>query len=259
MAIKIVKPGQTEFNGFCDRCGCQFTYELSDLNLTGTVNCPTCNKTFYHPSRTFDTNKQGSFDYLNWPPEPIPCTTTTDPCAGCTWKERLERDGIYIGDTPCQWCNKNKFNSTTAVTTIEQYINPDCKSFYGASCSTSSVNNITGTYATNNCTDKESESISGSVCTTTDVDTKLQQLRDTESITLTNVSEDSVRKILEACTEVAHASVDSEPQIMFDVSCEANSHNPPAPPTSGSNAVKACNSFYKRHRCGGNGNCKDCN
>lgn len=258
MAIKIIKPGQTEFNGFCDRCGCWFTYELSDLTLTGTVDCPTCKKTYYHPARATDTNKQGgTLGYLNWPPEPIPCTTKTDPCAGCTWKERLERDGIYVGDTPCQWCQHNKFNSTTAVSTLEQYINPDCKSFSASDCAISSASNITGTYATS-CVDKESENVSGS-CATSEVDAKLQNLRDMESITLTNVSEDSVRKILEACTEVAHASVDSEPQITFDVNCEADSKRPPAPPTSGSNAVKACNSFYKRHRCGGNGNCKDCN
>jgi hypothetical protein len=50
-----------------------------------------------------------------WPPEPIPCTpdmTKTDPCAGCVWRENLLRDGFYIGDTPCTWCNKNKFSCT---------------------------------------------------------------------------------------------------------------------------------------------------
>ena len=49
MAIKITKPGQTVFHGFCDRCGCEFTYELVDLKLSAVgnkVSCPTCGKNF---------------------------------------------------------------------------------------------------------------------------------------------------------------------------------------------------------------------
>ncbi len=118
MAIKITKPGQKEFHGFCKWCGCEFTYEISDLKLSATgdkLDCPTCGKTYYHSSMVQDPTIPGGIGRLQaWPPEPIPCTpdmTKTDPCAGCGWRENLYRDGIYIGDTPCTWCDKNKFNS----------------------------------------------------------------------------------------------------------------------------------------------------
>jgi hypothetical protein len=81
-----------------------------------------------------------------WPPEAIPCIpdmTKTDPCSGCAWRENLLKDGLYIGDTPCTWCNKNKFNSITSstppltgtvqgVSKLETYLTPsvDCLDAY---------------------------------------------------------------------------------------------------------------------------------
>ena len=139
MAIKITKPGQKEFHGFCKWCGCEFTYEISDLKLSATgdkLDCPTCGKTYHHNMMVQDPTIPGGIGRLQtWPPDPIPCTpdmTKTDPCAGCVWRENLLRDGLYIGDTPCTWCNKNRFNITTGTSiqgtsTIEQYINPDIK------------------------------------------------------------------------------------------------------------------------------------
>jgi hypothetical protein len=195
--IKITKPGQKEFHGFCKWCGCEFTYEISDLKLSATsdkVSCPTCGKDYHHPSMVQDPTIPGGIGYrglqdITWPPNPIPCTpdmTKTDPCAGCTWRENLLREeGIYIGDTPCTWCNKNEFNSITTSTspltgTIqgisqpETYLTPcvehldakvTCKttegkvqatgvSGYGYSCSTTSKK-VPGTYTTahNSCCD----------------------------------------------------------------------------------------------------------
>lgn len=129
MAIKITKPGQKEFHGFCNWCGCEFTYEISDLKLSATgdkLDCPTCGKDYHHPSR----NKSGpvplELPNITWPPEPIPCiepnTTQTDLCAGCSWKEYLKQGGIYVGDTPCTWCTKNRFNVITAQPSINDYI-----------------------------------------------------------------------------------------------------------------------------------------
>jgi len=123
--IKITKPGQKEFHGFCKWCGCEFTYEISDLKLSATsdkISCPTCGKDYHHPSMVQDPTIPGDIGRLQditWPPEPIPCTpdmTKTDPCAGCVWRENLLRDGLYVGDTPCTWCDKNKFNSITSST-----------------------------------------------------------------------------------------------------------------------------------------------
>lgn len=134
MAIKITKPGQKEFHGFCKWCGCEFTYEISDLKLSATsdkVSCPTCGKDYHHPALVQDPTIPGGIGYdklQTWPHigvEPIPCIpdfSKTDPCAGCTWRENLLRDGMYIGDTPCTWCNKNKFNTNICDGTISRSI-----------------------------------------------------------------------------------------------------------------------------------------
>lgn len=55
--IRIIKPGMQEFYAFCTHCGCEFTYELSDINLSGTCKCPTCKQIYYHPSRTYPSTR----------------------------------------------------------------------------------------------------------------------------------------------------------------------------------------------------------
>jgi len=121
--VKVIKPGQKEFYATCDMCGCEFTYELSDLNLSCSLNkvaCPTCGKDYYHKSQ----NGGGyGIDYLNWPKagEPIPCTDQAkDPCAECDWMKNLLKNGTYVGDTPCTWCPKNKFSCNTSGGSILQ-------------------------------------------------------------------------------------------------------------------------------------------
>ena len=46
---------------------------------------------------------------------------STDPCEGCETKKLLQTGGTYVGDLPCQWCNKNPYKlscgTTTTVTT----------------------------------------------------------------------------------------------------------------------------------------------
>ena len=131
--IKITKPGQKEFHGFCKWCGCEFTYEISDLMLSATydrVSCPTCGKDYLHPSMIQDPTIPGGIGYrglqdITLPHDPISCTpdmTYTDPCARCAWREKLLRDGIYIGDTPCTWCSHNKFGYTTSGTSVLQSV-----------------------------------------------------------------------------------------------------------------------------------------
>jgi hypothetical protein len=152
MAIKITKPGQKEFHGFCKWCGCEFTYEISDLKLSATsdkVSCPTCGKDYHHPSMVQDPTIPGGIGRLQtWPPEPIPCTpdmTKTDPCAGCVWRENLLRDGFYIGDTPCTWCNKNQFNKITCVQpSIKDYTTP-CVNQLDTHLTTSTSSELSGT------------------------------------------------------------------------------------------------------------------
>jgi hypothetical protein len=119
--IKITKPGQKEFHGFCDRCGCEFTYELVDLKLSAMgnkVNCPTCGKDYHHPAMVQNPTIPGGIGY-QWPSD------STDPCAGCVWRSNLEQGGVYIGDTPCTWCNKNRFNVITAEQpSLKDYTTP---------------------------------------------------------------------------------------------------------------------------------------
>lgn len=154
MAIKVIREGQKTFTAFCERCGCEFTYELSDLKLSHAdrVACPCCGQDHYHKPLAKTVNEPYSPKDLTWPPEPIPCTpdmTKTDPCAGCAWRGNLLRDGIYVGDTPCTWCNKNKFNNIAefkqnsilkactlqSVPTVEVHLADKCNCGDNAVCS----------------------------------------------------------------------------------------------------------------------------
>ena len=121
MAIKITKPGQKEFHGFCKWCGCEFTYEISDLKLSATsdkVSCPTCGKDYHHPAMVQNPTIPGGIGY-QWPSD------STDPCAGCAWRSNLEQGGVYIGDTPCTWCNKNRVNClTVSQPSLSDYTTP---------------------------------------------------------------------------------------------------------------------------------------
>ena len=46
--IKIIEQGQKTFTRTCDRCGCKFQYDLSDLSVVDHISCPCCNTTLTH-------------------------------------------------------------------------------------------------------------------------------------------------------------------------------------------------------------------
>ena len=46
--IKIIEQGQQTFTRTCDRCGCKFQYDLSDLDGLDYINCPFCHTTLTH-------------------------------------------------------------------------------------------------------------------------------------------------------------------------------------------------------------------
>lgn len=46
--IKIIEQGQKTFTKTCDRCGCKFQYDLSDLSGLDYINCPFCHTTLTH-------------------------------------------------------------------------------------------------------------------------------------------------------------------------------------------------------------------
>jgi hypothetical protein len=120
--IKVIKPGQKEFKGFCDRCGCEFTYEFEDISISGVVECPTCGQPYYHPSRGLTPPPNTGWPWPNIG-EPIPCNTPSDtalhPCSNCDWWKKMQQPGfIYVGDSPCTWCSKGPYKVTcgTAAT-----------------------------------------------------------------------------------------------------------------------------------------------
>ena len=165
MAIKITKPGQKEFHAFCKWCGCEFTYEISDLKLSATsdkVSCPTCGKDYHHPSMVQNPTLQTGIGY-QWPSD------ATDPCAGCEWLNNLMNNGLYVGDTPCTWCNKGRVVNLAGLdtcTAIKDYTTPCVnplstsldtsflKELAGTSCKTETVGKITA----HNCDDTEAHS-----------------------------------------------------------------------------------------------------
>ena len=46
--IKIIEQGKKTFTRTCDRCGCKFQYDLSDLSGLDYINCPFCHTTITH-------------------------------------------------------------------------------------------------------------------------------------------------------------------------------------------------------------------
>ena len=123
MAIKITKPGQKEFYGFCRWCGCEFSYEISDLKLSATgdkLECPCCGKDYLHQSKVQSPTIPGG----TWPLQGLPIETYDDPCKGCAWTEFNRQNINYTGDTPCTWCLKNQVTcGVQSGTTLNDLLN----------------------------------------------------------------------------------------------------------------------------------------
>ena len=127
--IKIIKPGKTDFRMTCNKCGCIFEYNVEDIN-DSYIKCPTCHKEYYGfepeclEKTLFDTGlaecepagylgKAGRLQTL--PDEPT--YQSLNECEGCpTYKQICSPTG-YVGDLPCQWCNKNPWKVTCDTAT----------------------------------------------------------------------------------------------------------------------------------------------
>ena len=75
--IKIIEQGQKTFTRTCDRCGCKFQYDLSDLSVVDHIICPYCNTTLVHigPKTTeIDLNKANK---ISWN-DKTPCNFDND-------------------------------------------------------------------------------------------------------------------------------------------------------------------------------------
>lgn len=107
--IKIIKDGVKTFKTTCPNCGCEFTYENEDINIS-VVICPCCNNPIYHKQKI---NPPANENY-------ILLKKTSDgaeirqrifspdenPCDSCPNNPKYLKTP-YVGDHPCQWCQKN--------------------------------------------------------------------------------------------------------------------------------------------------------
>ena len=102
--IKILEKGQTTFTRTCDRCGCKFQYDLSDLCGFDFIPCPHCHTSLAHvgpKANKIDLNK----------------TNKTD-------TNQINFDNIKTYTTPCKVeVGDGRYNYAT--TTGPQYINPN--------------------------------------------------------------------------------------------------------------------------------------
>lgn len=144
MAIKVIKQGTKEFHITCPYCGCEFTYENEDV-CNSEVICPCCSTNLPHkgvigkvdesPLPTngeYGTtiNPNGTYPMPIWynqqvAPDgykirdglnkPLPSRLTTSDnwsgCEGCPNNPKHLK-APYIGDSPCQWCQKNPWKVT---------------------------------------------------------------------------------------------------------------------------------------------------
>ena len=66
--IKIIKEGKKEFIATCRTCGCQFSYELNDIHISG-VSCPYCGHLVVHPEYSQSKNKDSNIVPLPYRPD----------------------------------------------------------------------------------------------------------------------------------------------------------------------------------------------
>lgn len=132
MAIKVIKQGVKEFHITCPYCGCEFTYENEDV-CNSEVVCPCCSTNLPHKGvsgvngyldtetipqlqRIYYGPKKGTeYNDLVYRPFTLPDWATKSDnwsgCEGCPNNPKYLKTP-YIGDSPCQWCQKNPWKVT---------------------------------------------------------------------------------------------------------------------------------------------------
>lgn len=66
--IKIIEQGQKTFTRTCDRCGCKFQYDLSDLGGLDFISCPCCHTSLTHvgpKAVKIDLGKANRIDWID--------------------------------------------------------------------------------------------------------------------------------------------------------------------------------------------------
>ena len=118
MAIKIIKQGVKEFHITCQYCGCEFTYEKEDVHNSEVI-CPCCSKGLPHKGiiGTGDINPSAVPIWYNQQVAPDGykirggLIQPDDSCNNCPHNPKYLKTP-YIGDSPCQWCQKNPYKVT---------------------------------------------------------------------------------------------------------------------------------------------------
>ena len=99
---KILKEGQKKFTATCSKCGCEFEYELEDIDC-GSVVCPCCGERVSHPSQV------GYRSISPYPFPTIPVTNNLTSWPDCeTCPNKPDPAHPVVGDSPCTWCIKNR-------------------------------------------------------------------------------------------------------------------------------------------------------
>lgn len=121
MAIKIIKQGrkEKEFHVTCPFCGCEFTYENEDV-CNSVVICPCCSTVLPHKCVIGTVNPSTpSLVPIWYNQQVVPdgykirdgLNQSDNSCEGCPNNPKYLKTP-YIGDSPCQWCQKNPWKVT---------------------------------------------------------------------------------------------------------------------------------------------------
>lgn len=122
--IKIIEQGQKTFTRTCDRCGCKFQYDLSDLGGLDYISCPYCHTTITHVGPTAIKMDLGKNNKIDWK-DKTPCNfdtgkinvdnirkhTTTTP-----YKVEVGNAGYNYATTTGQYVNQNTVTTISDAT-----------------------------------------------------------------------------------------------------------------------------------------------
>lgn len=113
--IKIIEQGQKTFTRTCDRCGCKFQYDLSDLGGLDYISCPYCHTTITHVGPKAIKMDLGKANKIDWS-DKTPCNFDTG---------KINVDDIRKHTTTTPYKVEVGNGGYNYVTTTGKYVNPN--------------------------------------------------------------------------------------------------------------------------------------
>lgn len=104
--IEMLKPGIKKFTHVCLVCGCIFTYELEDVELSH-VTCPDCGTSCRH-----DVISEQPVIKQPSPIELYYKNNSSSQCDDCWFTKKMKLGEVYIGDSPCDYCPHYLYKGT---------------------------------------------------------------------------------------------------------------------------------------------------